>query len=73
MKLLKSRLLWVVVLALVQGNASTASHAAPQQRTAISVTRIYTGPDGQTHAERLDLCQGASANKTFPGNPPNRE
>lgn len=33
-----------------------------QQRTPIKVTRIYTGPDGQTHAQELDvkLAPGSS-------------
>jgi len=26
-----------------------------QRRTAIQVTRLYTGPDGQTHAEEIDV------------------
>ena len=29
--------------------------AAAQERTPIKVTRIYTGEDGQTHAEELDV------------------
>lgn len=29
--------------------------AAAQKRTPIVVTRIYTGPDGQTHAEQVDV------------------
>ena len=29
--------------------------AAAQKRTPISVTRIFTGPDGQTHAEEIDV------------------
>ena len=29
--------------------------AAAQKRTPISMTRIYTGPDGQTHAEEIDV------------------
>ncbi len=36
--------------------------ATAQQRTPIKVTRIYTGADGQTHAEELDvkLAPGSS-------------
>ena len=37
--------------------------AAAQKRTPISMTRIYTGPDGQTHAEEIDvkLKQGGTS------------
>jgi len=37
--------------------------AAAQKRTPISITRIYTGPDGQTHAEEIDvkLKQGGTS------------
>lgn len=28
---------------------------AAQQRAPVTVTRIYTGPDGQTHAEEIDV------------------
>ena len=36
---------------------------AAQKRTPISMTRIYTGPDGQTHAEEIDvkLKQGGTS------------
>ena len=37
-----------------------------QRRTPIVVTRLYTGPDGQTHAEQSDpKLTGNPAAKTF--------
>jgi hypothetical protein len=37
-------------------NARTAHDVVvAQRRTPIVVTRIYTGPDGQTHAEQIDV------------------
>ena len=30
--------------------------ALSQQRTPVTLTRIYTGPDGQTHAEQIDVA-----------------
>jgi hypothetical protein len=32
----------------------TAQGAAAQQHTRVMITRLYTGPDGQTHAEEID-------------------
>lgn len=29
--------------------------ASAQQRTPVTLTRIYTGPDGQTHAETVEI------------------
>ena len=56
MKPLAKWLLWAVVLAFVVRIAIAArSVAASYHRTPVSVTRIYTGPDGQTHVEQLDL------------------
>ncbi len=38
--------------------------AAAQSRTPIKVTRIFTGPDGQTHAEELDVPLKAGGGAT---------
>src|SRR5262245_22093485 len=34
---------------------SAVRHDAAQRRPPLTFTRLYTGPDGQTHAEQLDL------------------
>ena|SRR5438132_9360309 len=44
----------VVCFVLMWGVRSHDDIAA-QKRTPISVTRIFTGPDGQTHAEEIDV------------------
>jgi hypothetical protein len=33
----------------------TAQHLAAQKHTPVIVTRIYTGQDGQTHAEKIEV------------------
>jgi hypothetical protein len=33
----------------------SAHYVAAQRRTPISITRLYTGPDGQTHAETTEV------------------
>jgi hypothetical protein len=40
---------------LVWGVPTNDDILAAQKRTPISVTRIFTGPDGQTHAEEIDV------------------
>jgi hypothetical protein len=40
---------------LLWGARSHDDIAAAQKRTPISVTRIFTGADGQTHAEEIDV------------------
>jgi hypothetical protein len=48
---------------MVAWNAETNDDSVvAQQRTPLKVTRIYTGPDGQTHAQELDvkLAPGSS-------------
>ena len=51
-------------IVLVGGILAWSAHAdrdvAAQQRTPITVTRIFTGADGQTHAEELDVKLAAS-------------
>ena len=36
--------------------ASSASHVAAQRRATTTVTRLYTGADGQSHAEDVDVA-----------------
>ena len=55
---------WVPTLALVALHWTDGSHAAAQERTPIKVTRIYTGPDGKTHAEEVDVPLGAPRGAT---------
>ena len=40
---------------LIWGVRSHDDVAAAQKRTPVSVTRIFTGADGQTHAEEIDI------------------
>jgi quercetin dioxygenase-like cupin family protein len=44
-----------VVLAGCLAVIPFVQHAATQQRGPLTVTRLYTGPDGQTHAEEIAL------------------
>ncbi len=55
---------WVPTLALVAVHWTGGSHAAAQERTPIKVTRIYTGPDGKTHAEEYDVPLGTRRGAT---------
>ena len=53
---------WVPTLAFVGLHWTGETHA--QERTSIKVTRIYTGPDNQTHAEEYDVPLGARRGAT---------
>lgn len=53
---------WVPTLAFVGLHWTGETHA--QERTPIKVTRIYTGPDNQTHAEEYDVPLGAPLGAT---------
>ena len=55
---------WVPTLMLVGLLWARESHAEQQERTAIKVTRIYTGPDNQTHAEEYEVQLGAPRGAT---------
>jgi len=47
---------WWLGGVLAAGAAAVwTTHAAAQRRTPISVTRLYTGSDGLTHAEEMDV------------------
>ena len=50
---------WIPTLVLIGGTRwGTAVNVAAQERTPLTVTRIYTGDDGQTHVEELDVPLG---------------
>jgi quercetin dioxygenase-like cupin family protein len=58
MRSIASRLILAVVVSplIMMCNAHNGrSVAAAQQRTPATLTRIYTGSDGQTHAQQVDL------------------
>jgi len=42
-------------LIMMSNTYSGQGEAAAQQRTPVTVTRIYAGSDGQTHAEQVDV------------------
>ena len=47
---------WIPTLLFVGGaNRLGFESASAQERTPIKVTRIYTGEDGKTHAEEIDV------------------
>lgn len=68
---MKSRirlLVWVPLVGgfvMMWGARSQDDSVAAQKRTPISVTRIFTGADGQTHAEEIDvkLAPGGSSSE----------
>jgi quercetin dioxygenase-like cupin family protein len=55
------------VSALMMHPAQTASGAAAQNHKPVKMTRLYTGPDGQTHAEEIEVkfAPTASGNDVF--------
>ncbi len=58
MRSIASRLVLVAVVSsfIILCNAHNGrSAAAAQERTPVALTRIYTGSDGQTHAQQVDL------------------
>ena len=46
---------WIPTLLVAGGARWLDEPATAQERTPIKVTRIYTGDDGQTHAEEYDV------------------
>jgi hypothetical protein len=46
---------WLVGGILAASAAVWSTHAVAQRRTEITVTRLYTGADGLTHAEEKDV------------------
>ena len=53
---------WVPTLMFGGLHWTGETHAIAQERTPIRVTRIYTGPDNQTHAEEYDVPLGVALN-----------
>ena len=49
----RTRLAFVIVLSVI---ASDASHVAAQKQPTTTVTRLYTGADGQSHAEDTEVA-----------------
>ena len=61
---------WIPTLAVVGGERWLRGESlAAQERTPIKVTRIYTGDDGKTHAEEIDVPLGAPRGATEMGEP----
>jgi quercetin dioxygenase-like cupin family protein len=57
-----------LVLAVFVGSliaAWSAHHVAAQRHTPITVTRLYSGPDGQTHAGNIEVTLMPS--RAYPG------
>jgi hypothetical protein len=50
---------WIPTLIVVAGVQWRGGGAAAQERTPIKVTRLFTGPDGKTHAEAMPVPLGA--------------
>ena len=55
---------WVPTLVFVGLHWTGEAHATAQGRTPIKVTRIFTGQDGQTHAEEYAVPLGAARGAT---------
>ena len=59
---------WVIVagLATIFIFLSSAQSGGSQKRKAVMLTRLYTGPDGQTHAEEMEAnFTAGSPNEVF--------
>jgi quercetin dioxygenase-like cupin family protein len=54
--------LLVFAAGAIVGRVALPSHVSAQAHKAVMMTRLYTGPDNQTHAEEVEL-------KFTPGNP----
>jgi len=50
---------WIPTLLVVTGVRWFAPAPAAAERTPVKVTRMYTGPDGKTHAEEIEWPLGA--------------
>lgn len=55
---------WVPTLVLVGLHWTSEAHVAALERAPITVTRIYTGPDDQTHVEEYEVPLGAPRGAT---------
>ena len=50
------QLMRLVLVGLVMSLAVASSHAAAERRHTTTVTRLYTGADGQSHAEETEVA-----------------
>jgi len=58
MKRITTRMIFVVIVGCILGvwhSPADGERVGAKPRTPIVVTRIFTGPDGQTHAEEIKL------------------
>lgn len=66
---MKSKSTWVIAAALaaIFVFVSAAQTGGSQKRKAVMITRLYTGPDGQTHAEEMEakFIAGAGTNEAY--------
>lgn len=46
---------WIPTLIVAGGIRLTTTEAGAAERTPVTVTRLFTGPDGKTHAEDIDI------------------
>jgi len=46
---------WIPTLLVVGGTRWAVQTPAAAERTPVKVTRMYTGPDGKTHAEEIEI------------------
>ena len=53
------------VCALTMHPAQSASAAAAQTGKPTKITRLYTGPDGQTHAQEIEVKFGPGGTDGF--------
>jgi quercetin dioxygenase-like cupin family protein len=65
--LMRSKIPWLIVagalgLLVVIAAAQKSSDAGAQKRKTVMITRLYTGPDGQTHAEEIEAKFAAGGN-----------
>jgi len=60
---MRSTATWLIAagLAAIFVLASGAQTGSSQKRKAVTMTRLYTGPDGQTHAEEIEAKFTASS------------
>ncbi|HEV3166873.1 MAG TPA: hypothetical protein VGZ22_22790 [Isosphaeraceae bacterium] len=55
-----------VLFVLVSGAQTGRDTGAPQKHKPVYITRLYTGPDGQTHAEEIEAkFTAGSPNEVF--------
>jgi len=63
MRTMRTKATWFIAAGLLSLLALISSaQTSAQKRKAVFITRLYTGPDGQTHAEEVEA-------KFTPGNP----